>query len=880
MRIFLMFIITVISFLNGITISGYVVLDEKPLKDVKVSVFIDEYENPKSLLSTNTDILGHYRMDLPNKRYEATYYLTFEYLDKITLVAPKKSKRFQKELSFGKISIYLPEHINIARKLKPKLFEPKGEFENTRMYISRKKEKELFLEKVRVEQDNKRALENRKEEILKKRIIEDSIEKAKVVVGKIGRYDADRENFSSILVVFSKQKNLIFHKVKVSKIAGMLDSAGSNFIASKEETVKDENKNILGNLEIGKSYPTTKNNKILSAFYEIYYSAEIVKETSSMKYSSIPIPLEHAQSFKKNLKSVKGSGLRKLDKYLKSYIYYNVELAYEYENFNGLISEHKIKLGKWESSNEKNRKDKKILPPNLEMMVAFMEPNENGFLDARETGEFKVSLSNKGLGTAFNVNIELLENSKNKYLKYSPLTFVGDINPGETKIKRVKVEAQNKVQKVANTFVINAIELNSFNPDPTKVTFETFPFIPPELVHVDFGIETADGTNIIKPSIGTSLQVRIQNQGKGEAKDVTFKFNTPKNLFLSPDSKTEYSFSSLKQGEFKDLDFEFFVNNKVSSSIKIFIDYIEESTEGQFELELDIKKTQQSINELVIRGRELKNTAIENVATISVDVEKNIPKTKRKSKYDLAIVFGIESYKDVPGVSFARRDAVWMKEYFQKTFNIPSNRIYTRTDADVGQAEFRKVFSKGGWIDKRIKKDKTNIFFYFAGHGAPNINDNKGYLIPYDGDPNYASQTGYSLEELYKEMNRFSSKSATVFLDACFSGVNRNNEMLLADARPVFLEVDESYTDKVNVFSAAESKQISSSWPEKKHGLFSYFLMKGMKGDADFNKDKKLTFGELGRYLKENVSSTAGLLDREQTPSLLTQNENKIFIQY
>ena len=631
---------------------------------------------------------------------------------------------------------------------------------------------------------------------------------------------------------------------------------------------------------------------------------------------------------------MKGSGLRKLDKDLKYYTYYNVELAYEYENSNGLISEHKIRLGKWGNEDEssyhekehivkhkeslwtiskkynvfihelaavntignsykvrvgqkliipsqsRSHLSKKLTPPKLEMMVAFMEPNGNGFLDAKETGEFKVILSNKGLGTAYNVNIELLENSKNKDLKYSPLTFVGDINPGETKTKRVKVEAENKVQKVANTFFINAIELNSFNPDPTKVTFETFPFIPPELVQVDFGIETADGTNTIKPSIGTSLQVRIQNQGNGEAKDVTFKFNTPKNLFLSPDSKTEYSFSSLKQGEFKDLNFEFFVNNKVSSNIKIFIDYIEESTKGQFKLELDIKKPQQSINELVIRGRELQNTAIENVATISVDVEKNIPETKRKSKYDLAIVFGIEFYKDVPGASFARRDAVWMKEYFQKTFNIPSDRIYAKTDADVGQAEFRKVFSKGGWIDKRIKKDKSNIFFYFAGHGAPNIDDNKGYLIPYDGDPNYASQTGYGLDELYDELNRLPSKSTTVFLDACFSGVNRNNEMLLANARPVFLEVDDSYTDRVNVFSAAGSKQISSSWPEKKHGLFSYFLMKGMKGDADLNKDKKLTFGELGQYLEENVSSTAGLLDREQTPSLSTQNENKIFIQY
>ena len=191
-----------------------------------------------------------------------------------------------------------------------------------------------------------------------------------------------------------------------------------------------------------------------------------------------------------------------------------------------------------------------------------------------------------------------------------------------------------------------------------------------------------------------------------------------------------------------------------------------------------------------------------------------------------------------------------------------------------------KVFSKGGWLDKRIKKNKSNIFFFFAGHGAPNLDDKKGYLIPYDGDPNYASQTGYALDDLYAELNRISSKSTTVFLDACFSGVNRNNEMLLANARPVFLEVDNSFTDKVNVFSAAGSKQISSSWPEKKHGLFSYFLMKGMRGDADKNGDRKLTYGELGRYLEENVSSTAGLLDREQTPSLSSQNENSIFIAY
>ena len=56
--------------------------------------------------------------------------------------------------------------------------------------------------------------------------------------------------------------------------------------------------------------------------------------------------------------------------------------------------------------------------------------------------------------------------------------------------------------------------------------------------------------------------------------------------------------------------------------------------------------------------------------------------------------------------------------------------------------------------------------------------------------------------------------------------------------------------------------------------------MKGMRGDADMDNDKNITYGELGDFIKENVSITAGMLDREQTPSLSTQNRNKILISF
>ena len=292
---------------------------------------------------------------------------------------------------------------------------------------------------------------------------------------------------------------------------------------------------------------------------------------------------------------------------------------------------------------------------------------------------------------------------------------------------------------------------------------------------------------------------------------------------------------------------------------------------------MEVSKPQKTLQQMVVTGRELESIIMDDVATISVDVEIDIPRGKRNGNNDLAIVLGIESYKNVPGVSFAKRDAVWMKKYFESVLGIPANRIYYKTDSDVTLAVLNVAF--GGWLKKRLKKD-TNIFIYYAGHGAPDIKKNKAYLIPFDGNPNYAAETGIEMGAMYDQLSNLGAASVTVFLDACFSGANRNNEMLLADARPVFIEVDVSATRDVTVFSAAGGKEISSAWPEKKHGLFSYYLMKGMRGEADANEDKKITVGELGDYIKDNVSDMAGMLDREQTPGLETLNNEKVIINY
>ena len=120
-----------------------------------------------------------------------------------------------------------------------------------------------------------------------------------------------------------------------------------------------------------------------------------------------------------------------------------------------------------------------------------------------------------------------------------------------------------------------------------------------------------------------------------------------------------------------------------------------------------------------------------------------------------------------------------------------------------------------------------------------------------------------------------------MILDACFSGGTRENQLLLSNARPVYIEVDSGNIPKnIIVFSAASGREISSGYKQKSHGIFTYYFLKGLKGDADSNEDKKISNLEMYNYLDENVSIQARRIGREQNPQLLGSDKNRILLVY
>ena len=245
----------------------------------------------------------------------------------------------------------------------------------------------------------------------------------------------------------------------------------------------------------------------------------------------------------------------------------------------------------------------------------------------------------------------------------------------------------------------------------------------------------------------------------------------------------------------------------------------------------------------------------------------------RTNSNAFALIIGVANYEKTKNkAEFADRDARQFADYAHLTLGIPKRNILTlvETDADKGEIAFATKHKLFQLIEPGI----SELFVFFAGHGLAYGDDL--YLLPVDGRPEVVASTAVSRSELFSDIAKTGAASVTVFLDSCYSGISRNGESLVS-ARPVVLKQTEiPFPRNFHVFSAADASQISRPLNEKKHGLFSYFLMKGLEGEANKNGDDVLTASELHEFVSSKVGRYSGL---EQSPQF-TGDPDKILVHY
>jgi len=239
----------------------------------------------------------------------------------------------------------------------------------------------------------------------------------------------------------------------------------------------------------------------------------------------------------------------------------------------------------------------------------------------------------------------------------------------------------------------------------------------------------------------------------------------------------------------------------------------------------------------------------------------------------VAIIIGIEQYKRSPKAEYASHDARAFFDYSRRAFGVlPENVLLLLNDeADIAGV----LRALKGWLPNRVKAGRTDVFLFFSGHGLSSQDGETAYLLPYDVDQGLLERTAISMAELIALIDKTLPKSAVLFLDSCYIGLSRTGESLLSTARPISIvskdkvELPKNFT----VISASASNQIASSSSLLKHGIFSYFLMRGLEGLADTNKDTRISVAEMEAFLLEHVPKFATELHRTQRPQVLGDSD-------
>lgn len=280
---------------------------------------------------------------------------------------------------------------------------------------------------------------------------------------------------------------------------------------------------------------------------------------------------------------------------------------------------------------------------------------------------------------------------------------------------------------------------------------------------------------------------------------------------------------------------------------------------------------------------EIAKAPSKHFTTISSDIASAIPRGKTGGKYDVAVIIGNANYSatGTPNVDFALQDARVMKEYLIKAFGYdPANIIYIE---NATLTKFNEIFGTSddhqGKLFSWIKPDQSKIFIYYVGHGAPDQQTGEGYFVPVDANPQFIRANGYKLSTFYENISKLPALKKTVVIDACFSGSSANGQLLKGvSGLTARLKPEPKATVAADLLlTSAGMDQVASWYPEKGHSLFTYFFLKGIQGEADSNKDGRITMGEMKIWLNEQVPYMARrITGNQQQPVMMGKDGDEL----
>ena len=227
-----------------------------------------------------------------------------------------------------------------------------------------------------------------------------------------------------------------------------------------------------------------------------------------------------------------------------------------------------------------------------------------------------------------------------------------------------------------------------------------------------------------------------------------------------------------------------------------------------------------------------------------------------------AVVVGVGEYAsdDIPDLEFAPADAQAVKEFLQSDAAGPFDEVlYLENAQATGSAMREALFvflQQADWDDL--------VVIYYAGHGAPDPGrpDNL-YLLPADADLGSLAATGFPMWDVKTALRRqIAAERVLVIADACHSAGAADGDVIGGGREN---RISGGFQDLFTpsrrlMMTAADTNEFSyedERW--EGHGVFTHFMLDGLRGEGDLDGNGIVTFTELFDHVSSNVrDATSG----------------------
>ena len=245
---------------------------------------------------------------------------------------------------------------------------------------------------------------------------------------------------------------------------------------------------------------------------------------------------------------------------------------------------------------------------------------------------------------------------------------------------------------------------------------------------------------------------------------------------------------------------------------------------------------------------------------IKVDEVDHLPAavTEFRQPHTYLISIGIGSYRNqkVPSRKFASADALSVSNYFQILGGLPASNILLLQDGKAMRSDIDEALLD--WLPPRIHEHAV-VIVYFAGLASVS-STGETFLVPYDGTATTPSRS-YPIKDLEAALARLHPKQTVFLFDGTVSRMEPDNRTKTTP--PQWNSAGNSTLHVIGTSGIGQGLEDD----QHRHGLFTYYLLRALRGEADTNRNGEVTLGETVTYLNQKVRWVSKTyMNQEQRP--------------